>query len=207
MVAAAMVVPLFALTAACSGGGSDSAGAADAPGEPGATSAAGESESTPGAAALDAGAGADAGAGDNAAPSGTAGEAPLLPGSPLESAVNNMDSTLESLRGILDEAIPSSSWRQVAEAEIVMCDEGEGRYSAPQFMALGGSIPDELWPRIEQLLVDRGYAPARDEQPVEGNLTLAFYAEDGANVSVHSTGGSGAAYSGSVPCSEGYAGE
>lgn len=131
----------------------------------------------------------------------------MLPGSPLESAVNDMDSTLESLRGILDEAIPSSSWRQVAEAEMVMCDEGEGRYSAPQFMALGGSIPDELWPRIEQLLVDRGYTPARDEQPVEGDLTLAFYTEDGANVSVHSSGGSGAAYSGSVPCSEGYTGE
>lgn len=129
----------------------------------------------------------------------------------LDEATATMDAAIAALEPVLFAHIPADRWEQRREAYSTSCASADtvGRYASALHTAVGEYLTADMWPELEAVLTEQGFA-ARSELPLKsGNAMITFFNDVGDTITLSSTadsayGPGGAGYGGETGCHEGY---
>lgn len=149
-------------------------------------------------------------------PAGGAGEAGEQTGAgqerpTLDEATATMDAAIAALEPVLFAHIPADRWDERHEAYSTSCASADtvGRYASALYTSVGEYLTADMWPELEAVLTEHGFA-ARSELPLKsGNAMITFFNDVGDTITLSSTadsayGPGGAGYGGETNCHEGY---
>lgn len=140
------------------------------------------------------------------------GAAPVAtePRPTLSEARDTLTAALASLERVLHESIPREEWREARGGYQNGCEEEtQGRFVAPHYVVAAQHLPEDAWPRIEQVLAHHGFR-SLSAVPLSGGSAFVHFINDfGDDITVSSIlpgggqqGGSG--FRGKTACHEGY---
>ena len=129
----------------------------------------------------------------------------------LDEAIATMDAAIAALEPVLFAHIPAEKWEERREGYSTSCNSSDtvGRYASALYTSVGEYLTADMWPELEAVLTEHGFA-ARSELPLSGgNAMVDFINSVGDTISLSSTadsayGPGGAGYGGQTGCYEGY---
>lgn len=129
----------------------------------------------------------------------------------LDEATETMDAAIAALEPVLFAHIPAAKWEERRESYSTSCASADtvGRYASALYTAVGEYLTEDMWPELEAVLTEHGFA-ARSELPLKsGNAMVDFFNDVGDTITLSSTadsayGPGGAGYGGETNCHEGY---
>ena len=129
----------------------------------------------------------------------------------LDEATATMDAAIAALEPVLFAHIPAEKWEERREGYSTSCSSSDtvGRYASALYTSVGEYLTADMWPELEAVLTEHGFA-ARSELPLKGgNAMVDFFNSFGDTITLSSTadsayGPGGAGYGGQTGCYEGY---